>query len=276
MGDANEMNSIIEATTFPRTRQSIVDELRALGINKGMTILVHSSLSSIGWVNGGAVAVIQALMDVVTEQGTIVMPSQSVELSDPSEWQYPPVPEEWWNGIKESMPAYDADYTPTTGMGKIVEVFRSYPKVLRSSHPNYSFIAWGKEKNEILHQQSLNFGLGEQSPLGKLYMRNSFVLLLGTGFDSNTCFHLAEYRIPYQKAISKGAPMIVEDKRVWKEYNDLEFREELFEEVGKAFEGKYDIKSGLVGSANSRLFSLKEAVDFAEKWLKNYDSKNIG
>lgn len=107
-------------------------------------------------------------------------------------------------------------------------------------------------------------------------MRHSFVLLLGTGFDSNTCFHLAEYRIPYMKAISKGAPMIVEDKRVWKEYKDLEFREELFEEVGKAFEGKYDIKSGLVGSANSRLFSLKEAVDFAETWFKNYDSKNIG
>lgn len=270
------MKSIIEATTFSRTRQSIAEDLRALGLNKGMTVLVHSSLSSLGWVNGGAVAVIQALMDVVTEQGTIVMPSQSVELSDPSEWQYPPVPEEWWHGIKESMPAYNADYTPTAGMGKIVEVFRSYPEVLRSSHPNYSFIAWGKDKHEILHQQSLNFGLGEQSPLGKLYMRQSFVLLLGAGFDSNTCFHLAEYRIPNQKVISKGAPMIVEDKKIWKEYEDLEFREGFFEEIGKAFEAEYDLTSGLVGSAKSRLFSLKEAVDFAEKWFKHYDSKHIG
>lgn len=84
-----------------------------------MTVLVHSSLSSIGWVNGGAVAVIQALIDVVTEEGTIVMPSQSVELSDPKEWGNPPVPEEWWDIIRESMPAYNSNYTPLLeGWGK--------------------------------------------------------------------------------------------------------------------------------------------------------------
>jgi aminoglycoside 3-N-acetyltransferase len=270
------MKTIIESTTFPRTRQSIGKDLRTLGLNEGMTVLVHSSLSSIGWVNGGAIAVIQALMDVVTKQGTIVMTSQSVELSDPSEWHYPPVPEEWWNVIRESMPAYNVDYTPTTtGLGKLVEVFRSYPEVIRSSHPNYSFTAWGKDKNEILHQHSLDFGLGEQSPLGKLYTRNSYVLLIGADFDSNTCFHLAEYRIPNQKILCKGAPLMVEGKRVWKEYKDLEFREELFEDIGKAFEGEFDLKSGRVGSAKCRLFPLKKAVDFAEKWFNNYDSKNI-
>ncbi len=88
------MKKIVESTTFPRTKQSITEDLKALGLKKGMTVLVHSSLSSIGWVNGGAVAVIQALIDVVTEEGTIVMPSQSVELSDPKEWGNPPVPEE--------------------------------------------------------------------------------------------------------------------------------------------------------------------------------------
>ncbi len=68
---------------FPRTKQSIAEDLKALGLKKGMTVLVIFLLSSIGWVNGGAVAVIQALLDVVTEEGTIVMPSQSVELSGP-------------------------------------------------------------------------------------------------------------------------------------------------------------------------------------------------
>lgn len=148
-------------------------------------------------------------------------------------------------------------------------------KLKRSDHPNYSFIAWGKDKNKILNQHPLNFGLGEQSPLGKLYMHHSHVLLLGADFDSTTCFHLAEYRIPYQKIISKGSPMLVEGKSVWKEYKDLEFREELFQEVGQAFEREHDLKAGKVGSANCRLFSLTEAVDFAEKWLNNYDSKNI-
>lgn len=270
------MKKIVESTTFPRTKQSITKDLKALGLKKGMTVLVHSSLSSIGWVNGGAVAVIQALIDVVTEEGTIVMPSQSVELSDPKEWGNPPVPEEWWDIIRESMPAYNSNYTPTTrGMGQIVELFRSYPEVKRSNHPNYSFVAWGKHKNKILNQHPLEFGLGEQSPLGKLYIRESYVLLLGADFDSSTCFHLAEYRIPNQKIINRGAPIIVEGKRVWKEYKELEFREELFQEVGQAFEAEHNMKVGKVGSANCRLFSLTEAVDFAEKWFINNDSKNI-
>ncbi|WP_042461914.1 aminoglycoside N(3)-acetyltransferase [Neobacillus dielmonensis] len=268
------MKSLIESTSFPRTRQSIAEDLRALGLSKGMTVMVHSSLSAIGWVNGGEVAVIQALMDVVTEEGTIVMPSQSVELSDPAEWQNPPVPKEWWKVIRETMPAYNADYTPTTrGLGKIVEVFRTYPGVIRSSHPNFSFIAWGKDKNKIIDGQSLNFGLGEQSPLGKLYHLDSYVLLLGANFDSNTCFHLAEYRIPYRKILSKGAPILIEGERVWKGFEDLEFREELFEEIGKDFEQENKVVTNKVGSAHCRLFSLKEAVDFAEAWLKNFDNK---
>ncbi len=83
------MKQVIEGTKYPRTKQSIVADLRKMGVERGMTILVHSSLSRIGWVNGGATAVIQALMEVVTEEGTIVMPSQSVELSDPARWEIP-------------------------------------------------------------------------------------------------------------------------------------------------------------------------------------------
>ncbi|WP_251555502.1 aminoglycoside N(3)-acetyltransferase [Neobacillus muris] len=266
------MKKIIEYTRFPRTKQSIAEDLRALGLKKGMTLLVHSSLSSLGWVNGGEIAVIQALIEVVTEEGTIVMPSQSVELSDPAEWQYPPVPQEWWETIRDTMPAYHPDYTPvTTGLGKIVEVFRNYPGVIRSSHPNYSFVAWGKEKNHLLDDHSLDFGLGEQSPLAKLYHQQSFVLLLGAQFGSNTCFHLAEYRIPYRKIVSKAAPVLMEGKRVWKEFKDLEFREELFDQLGEDFEREHALLSGNVGSADCRLFSLKEAVDYAEAWLTNYD-----
>lgn len=261
------MKLIIENTPYPRTRDSIKAELRNLGVTSGMTILVHSSLSSVGWTIGGAVAVIQALMDVVTEQGTIVMPSQSVDVSDPTGWQNPPVAQEWWSIIRENMPAYHPDYTPTTGMGKIVEVFRTFPNVSRSNHPAFSFVAWGKDKTEILARHSLDFGLGEQSPLGKLYQRNAFTLLLGVGYKNNTCFHLAEYRVPQQDIIVRAAPILENGNRIWKEYQDLSFRDELFEEMGKAYEQENKIKIGKIGSADARLFPLKEAVNFAEKWL---------
>ncbi|MCK1992051.1 AAC(3) family N-acetyltransferase [Peribacillus muralis] len=267
------MKQVIEGTKYPRTKQSIVADLRKMGVERGMTILVHSSLSRIGWVNGGATAVIQALMEAVTEEGTIVMPSQSVELSDPARWGNPPVPESWWKVIRESMPAYDPRYTPvTSALGQIAELFRSFPGVVRSNHPNYSFTAWGKDKNKILEPHSLAFGLGEQSPLGKLYNRESYVLQLGATFDSTTCFHLAEYKINYKKVISQGAPLLVEGERVWKEYQELEFREELFAEIGESYKTEHELKEGHVGSASCRLFSIKEAVDFAEKWLNQFDS----
>ena len=72
-----KMNEIVASTQFPNTIETITKDLKALGVEKGMTIIVHSSLSSIGWISGGAVAVVEALMKVVTEEGTIIMPTQS-------------------------------------------------------------------------------------------------------------------------------------------------------------------------------------------------------
>lgn len=267
------LEKVIRNTSSPQTKERIAGDLRKLGLREGMIVLVHSSLSSLGFVNGGAITVIQALMEVVTEHGTIVMPSQSTDLSDPSEWNYPPVPKEWWQTIRDSMPAYHEAYTPTRGMGKIVEVFRTFPGVMRSSHPNYSFVAWGKAKEEILAGHSLHFGLGESSPLRKLYDRDSFVLQLGTSFETCTCFHLAEYRIARKKMIQKGAPIIVDGKRVWTTYQELEFREELFEKIGQEFEQQCPIILGTVGSATCRIFSLPQAVDFAINWLNKFDNQ---
>ncbi|MED4280757.1 AAC(3) family N-acetyltransferase [Priestia megaterium] len=262
------MKHIVQATDHPRTKDTLKEDLRRLGLTQGMTIMVHSSLSSLGWVNGGSVAVVQALMETVTEEGTIVMPSQSVDLSDPSKWGNPAVPKEWWETIRETMPAYDPVYTPTSRMGQIVETFRTYPGVRRSSHPMYSFAAWGKDSEDILRDHPLEFSLGENSPLERLYKKHAFVLLLGVGFGNNTSFHLAEYRIPYRNVIQKGSPVMDAGKRVWETYKELEFREELFEEIGQAFIETKGIKAEKIGSARAYFFSMPKAVDFAETYLK--------
>ena len=56
---------IIELTRYPNTVNSIYNDLKKLGIGEGDTVLVHSSLSSIGWVCGGTQAVIMALLKSV-------------------------------------------------------------------------------------------------------------------------------------------------------------------------------------------------------------------
>ena len=106
---------IIQSIPSPRTRDTLAADLRALGLHAGMVVIAHSSLRSLGWVNGGAVAVVQALLDVITPEGTLVMPAHSGEYSDPSYWQHPPVPEAWWPIIRDTMPAFDPRCTPTRG-----------------------------------------------------------------------------------------------------------------------------------------------------------------
>ena len=122
----------------PFTRENLVSDLGALGLVAGDTVLVHSSLSAIGFVVGGAQAVVLALLDVLGTEGTLVAPTHSGDLSDPSRWENPPVPVDWWPVIRETMPAFDASLTPTRKMGIIAEVIRHLPQALRSAHPAVS------------------------------------------------------------------------------------------------------------------------------------------
>lgn len=107
------------------TVQTLAADFRRLGVKAGMTILLHSSFKSLGqWVAGGPVAVILALEEVLGESGTLVMPTHSSDLTDPAGWSNPPVPEAWWQSIREQMPAYDPDLTQLRGMGVIPDCFR--------------------------------------------------------------------------------------------------------------------------------------------------------
>jgi aminoglycoside 3-N-acetyltransferase len=173
---------IIRETETPKTRESLANDLRTLGVTAGMIVEVHSSLSALGWVCGGPIAVVQALMDVVTDAGTLVMPTQTHRCCDPKKWRHPSVPKEWWPTIRVHLPAFDPRTTPTQLMGQIVETFRTWPGAVRSSHPTVSFAAWGRHAQTIISNHNLDYGLGEGSPLARLYDLGGYVLLLGIGF----------------------------------------------------------------------------------------------
>ena len=258
---------VVQSTPFVRTTDSLREDLVGLGLPRDGALLVHSSLSALGWVNGGAVSVIRALLSTIGPQATLVMPAHSGECSDPAAWQHPPVPQAWWQTIRDTMPVFDALVTPTRELGRVAELFRTWPGAKRSVHPAYSFSALGPLAETITANHSLDFGLGENSPLGRLYERAAWALLLGAGYDSNTCFHLAEYRIPNPKVVEESSPAFESGRHVWKTRREVVLNSDIFAELGEAFERTGAVRSGVVGSAAARLFPIREAVDFAVGWL---------
>ena len=268
-----ERGVISNSDDLPVTLESLIDDLARLGVRAGMTLLVHSSLSSLGWVCGGSVTVVYALESAIGSTGTLVMPTHSTDFSDPRNWSDPPVPDHWWPTIRESMPAYDPELTPTRGMGRIPETFRTQNGVIRSGHPQVSFAARGQSARQITFDHRLESGFGKGSPLGRVYDLAGWILLLGVGHSCNTSLHLAEYRMGSEKkkTIRTGAPVLHNGVRRWCEFEDLEWDSSDFTRIGEEFASKSGlVKQGLVGKAKASLMPQRELVDFAVRWLETH------
>ena len=253
-------------------KQDIIEALGKVGVMQGQNIMVHTSLSSLGFVCGGAQVVIEALLECVGEDGTIMMPTQSWKNLDPEAGVHWEEPKEWWQTIRDNWPAYDKNITPTNTMGAVAEMFRQWPGALRSDHPARSVAAYGKNARYFTENHDLSNIFGEGSPIGKLYELDGYVLLIGVGYDKNTSIHLADVRATYPgKHMTKESSAIKEDgKRVWKTYETLYVDGEDFEKIGQSFEQSCQVKRQSLGNGTLTFMKQRELVDFAVKWIEEY------
>ncbi|MCE5344458.1 MAG: AAC(3) family N-acetyltransferase [Eubacteriales bacterium] len=262
----------IAAVPAPVTQVSLLSGLRALGIRRGDTLIVHSAMSKLGWICGKEEAVVRALLAAVGRTGTLVMPAHSGDNSEPADWANPPVPPSWFEIIRESTPAYDRRVTPTRGMGRIAECFRKTPGTRRSAHPQVSWCARGPGAAWLLRGHTYRkpcFGMG--SPLGRLYRRNAKILLLGVGYDNCTALHLAEVLYPGTKQTEVGAAVRVHGQRRWVRWREIEMDSERFPRIGEAYEkNSGEAVTGRLGAADCMVLRVRSLVDFGLDWLTKH------
>ncbi|MCH4825951.1 MAG: AAC(3) family N-acetyltransferase [Planococcus sp. (in: firmicutes)] len=261
----SELLNILNTPEF-QSKTTLKHQLQELGIVTGDQIMVHASLKSMGWIAGGAQAVVEALMETITEAGTIIMPAQSADNSDPVYWMQPPVPENWHQSIREHLPAFDPHLSGLRGMGKIAECFHRHPATIRSPHPSHSFMAWGIHAKDWMSEQPIDDSFGERSPLAKMLQAKVKILFIGVDFDSCTALHYAEFVQESRSTSPQGAAMIRDGERVWQTYDCIDMDSERFPEIAKAFPGV--ISKGVLGQAETRIVDMKELVEFGIEWLK--------
>jgi aminoglycoside 3-N-acetyltransferase len=243
-------------------------ELTESGLREGSVVLVHCSLSAIGWVWGGADALRDTLLEILGEEhGTLVVPTQTTYTSVSSREfrrEITDLDDEERQLYIKALPGFDPRTSPSENMGALAESVRTHLRAHRSAHPTASFAAVGRHAAELCASHPLDCLLGARSPLGALRDLDAGVLLLGVGFDKCTAFHLGE-----DAAFSDERPYCCKVGEEWKEFIGFAHRDDDFAELGARFEQACPtaVREGRVGGARTRLFPLALAAEFAEREL---------
>ena len=253
----------------PLTLDTLLTDLRACGVREGQTLIVHGSLSRVGYVIGGAETLMRALLAAVGEAGTLAAPTQTWKNLDPERGVHGDVPEAWFPALREHWPAYDPAVTPSLNMGVLAETVRLWPGATRSAHPVRSFAALGAKAAEITAEHPLESPTGEGSPLAKVYDLGGYILLLGVGHDKNTSLHLAEERADYapKSVVIESSAVSTDGQRQRVSYEVLEPVSDDFTAIGAAFEEVHDFSFCRVGQAETKLIEQRALVDFAAAYM---------
>jgi len=239
-------------TAMRVTEQDIVTGLRVVGLESGDVVMVHSSLSRFGRVAGGAAAVVRALLEVLTAEGTLVFPTFG----------------DWFQGPPDQV--WDRERSPSK-MGAISETARTWPGALRSSHPGHPFGAIGRRARDIA-EVPCEFGWGADSPLATLERLDGRILLLGPGYNCVTLFHLPEFeaQVPYRRVNSYPGTVILdgEARRItMPAFDKLPGFQYDFEPLGRELEAAGLVRETRIGQSHVRLFDVRPALTLQRERL---------
>jgi aminoglycoside 3-N-acetyltransferase len=228
------------------SRAAVADQLRALGVEAGGVLLVHTSFRAVRPIEGGPPGLIAALRDALGADGTLVMPS----MSDDDDAPFDP---------RSSRSAPE--------LGIVADTFWRMGGVARSDHP-FAFAAIGPHAEAITADRLPLPPHGPASPVGRVYDGDGQVLLLGCSHGENTTLHLAEilggapYRVPrHCTVLREGRPARID-------YGENDHCCERFALVDDWLRSAGLQQEGSVGHAPARLARAKDIVRVAVENLK--------
>lgn len=231
--------------------QKMKEDLIKIGLKSDDTVMVHSSLSSLGYVEGGADTVIDTLLSVL-EKGTLLMPALSYDY------------------VTDDNPVFSIDETKSC-VGKISEVFRRRAGVIRSMHPTHSVCAYGKYAEEMLAGHiDTDTPAGDKSPFALLPKYNGKILMLGCGLKKNTSFHAIE-ELVRPCYLMRDVPVLY--TLIDKDGNETkkEYERHNFKNTSQCYDrisGLMDIPCGKVLGSEAWLIDAAKMWDTALEMLK--------
>jgi aminoglycoside 3-N-acetyltransferase len=260
------------------TRSRLVHDLRQLGVRPGGVLMLHASVKAIGWIVGGPDVVLQALLDVLTPDGTLMMYVGWEEaIYEMAEW-----PEEKRRAYLEECPPFDPATSRAYRKWSILtEYLRTWPGAQRSQHPEASVAAVGAQAAWITADHPLQYGYGRGSPLEKLCQSNASggqVLLLGAPLNTLTILHHAEHlaNVPNKRIARYQMPILRDGQRVWADFEEFDTSlgivdwegEDYFITIAREFLASGQGNTGTVGAAQSHLFDAAALVRFGVEWME--------
>jgi aminoglycoside 3-N-acetyltransferase len=251
---ANNNAMAREASSVPTsvTRADIAADLTDLGLGRGDVVFFHSSLKSLGWVEGGAEAVIEAFLDTIGPDGLVIVPTLTATFAPGC--IYPDL----------VVHAFDPKETPSR-VGAITDALWRRPEAFRSAHPTHSVAAIGRRAEELVQGHEHTSTFGQKSPYGRYVNWGAKILFLGVNLRCNTTLHAVEdwLDLPYMqpgKAMVKGCdgrPRAVTVTKSPMGDRDFYRRDS---KVARLLEGAGLIRRGKVAAAETVWLPAREMV----------------
>jgi aminoglycoside 3-N-acetyltransferase len=257
------------------TREQIAADLVELGVAADDTVMLHASVGAIGWIAGGPDRVLEAILAVLGESGTLLM----YVGWDGSPYDVTIGAPELPQALMAAWPAYDPETSRAVReWGVLGEYLRTWPGACRSVHPDSSFAAVGARADELTRDHPFQYGMGPGSPLAKLCEVNGKVVVLGSPLANVTLLHHAEHlaEVPNKEIVRYWAPILRDGVKTWGQIEEFSTEgclpwygpTDLFEAIVRDYlqEGRGNV--GRVGAAQSYLFDAADLTAFAVGWIE--------